>query len=148
MVERFERNKLYINSNVQNRIVKCEFITNSGAAVLTHVCKNPGYTGDPHFFRGTDDILSASPENWDEFTLPETPGTTLWLVSFLADSGRRAIVDRTYETEREAVAYTNRPLVPEETRLRRNYGVHSIVINPRMTLEQFVRHVEELEETV
>jgi hypothetical protein len=148
MVDRFERNKLYINSNNPTKIVKCEFIAPRGSAVLTFVCKNPEYKATfPSREELERDILSSSPENWDEFTLPEVPGITGWAVSFLSNvSGRRNLVSDIYPSEDAAREYTNRG-TPEK-RERAQYQVHPIIISARQTLEEFVRYVENLEETV
>lgn len=148
MVDRFERNKLYTNSIVANRIVKCEFISNRGSALLTHVCKHPEYTGDALLFRGTDDILSSSPENWDEFTLPETPSETKWVVTFISARGLRSVLDGIHHTEETAIDFIRRRPINDDVRVTRDYKVHPIIVSQTMTLEQFVRSVEDMEETV
>lgn len=149
MVERFERNKLYVNSNRADRIVKCEYVSPRGSALLSFVCKNPAYNyGSTDGQVSRDDFSSGSPENWDEFNLPEIPGETMWGVSFSSDSGRRGMIDRLYPSEAEAVAYTMRNTITPEMRLRRDYQVHPIIIARRQTLEEFVRSVENEEETI
>jgi hypothetical protein len=150
MVERFERNKLYVNSNVPNRIVKCEFLTSRGAAVLTHVCKNPGFVEtDGRFNRGTDEIISSSPENWDEFELPHTPGLTQYVISYISTTGqRRCMSPDFWATEQAAVEYTRRTSITDVKRDALAYMIHPIIITQRQTLEQFVRSVEDNEETI
>jgi hypothetical protein len=149
MVERFERNKLYFNSNSRDKIVKCDYITSSGAALLTRVCKHPEFTETPGWRRSDPEILSSSPENWDEFALPEVPGLTKWVVSYMTTTSRRRVVHETlHDTEEAAIQFGAERPVTEEVRAARDYKTHPIIITQRQTLEQFVRSVEDNEETI
>jgi hypothetical protein len=149
MVERFERNKLYVNSNSRDKIVKCDFITSSGAALLTRVCKHPEFTETPGWRRSDAEILSSSPENWDEFELPHTPGLTQYAISYISTTGqRRCMSPDFWPTEEAAVEYTRRTSITDLKRDALAYMIHPIVITQRQTLEQFVASVEREEETI
>lgn len=144
MVERFERNKLYVNSNIADKIVKCIFVSEMGSALLTFVCKHPDWDTTRALEPRRYEILSSSPENWDEFTLPEVPGLTKWAVSFLGAVGRNRVMGQDiYDTEEAALAHTQRTSISEAKRESLSYMLHPIVITQRQTLEQFVRSVEE-----
>lgn len=148
MVERFERNKLYINSNLPAKIVKCVFVSGDGSAVLEFVCKNPDHKGEiSSIFREAlrRTVLSASPENWDEFQLPSTPGETMFAYSFVNGSNRRTLGMNLYQSSVEALEYSRRALTTEK---RPSVLIHPIEVRTTVTLEEFVRRVEQEEETI
>lgn len=142
MVERFIKGLLYINTNVPDKIVKCEFISSTGNAVLTFISKNPGYRHPP---RDQRDILSSSPENWRLFELPNKPGQVFFAASFEGSDGGRMMTSGLYSTEDEIRNFANRVISSSH---RDSILIHPIEINDPMTLEEFVRSVEESEETI